>query len=155
MIALFVQDQVLGIAFACIFPLLFVAMWALIGSLLGFLSGWQALARTFPAGPLPRIDMPTAGGLFSTVYMDCWVRYAGVIKATSAPQGLYLSVPFFFRLGHPTLLIPWDQIRVSRTKKWWRTYVVLTLGTDLQVPMRISEGMVRDLGVASTSEDRG
>jgi hypothetical protein len=66
---------------------------------------------------------------------------------TAASDALYLSVLFPFRIGHPPLRIPWDEIRMRRTKFLWRRLVLLTLGNQEQIPMRISERMARNLGI--------
>jgi hypothetical protein len=58
-----------------------------------------------------------------------------------------LSVLFLFRIGHPPLQIPWNEIAVERTKYFWRSYIVLKLGTNERIPVRISERMARNLGV--------
>jgi hypothetical protein len=65
----------------------------------------------------------------------------------AAEDALYLSVLFPFRVGHPPLRIPWNEIKLSRTKRFWFRYVVLTLGNQEHIPMRISERMVRNLGI--------
>jgi hypothetical protein len=54
---------------------------------------------------------------------------------------------FFFRLGHPPLRIPWNEIQFGRTKYFWMSFIVLTLGNEEFIPMRISEGMARKLGI--------
>jgi hypothetical protein len=66
---------------------------------------------------------------------------------TAAEDALYLSVSFMFRIGHPPLCIPWSEITVSRTKRFWRSYVVLTLGNQEGIPFRISERIARKLGI--------
>jgi hypothetical protein len=56
-------------------------------------------------------------------------------------------VIFFLRIGHPPLRIPWNEIQFSRTKYFWRRYVVLTLGDEEKIPMRISQRMAAKLGI--------
>jgi hypothetical protein len=70
-----------------------------------------------------------------------------VIRIIAAEDALYFSVLFLFRVGHPPLRIPWTEIKLSRTKRFWRQYVVLTLGEQEHIPMRISERMARNLGI--------
>ena len=53
----------------------------------------------------------------------------------------------FFRIGHPPLRIPWDEICFSRTRFFMRTYIVLTLGNEERIPMRISQRLARNLGI--------
>jgi hypothetical protein len=56
-------------------------------------------------------------------------------------------VLFLLRIGHPPLRIPWDEIRFSRTNFFFRSYVVLTLGNEEKIPMRIPLRMARNLGI--------
>jgi hypothetical protein len=66
---------------------------------------------------------------------------------TSAEDALYLSILFLFRIGHPPLCIPWKEIQMRRTKFLWFRFVILTLGEQERIPMRISERMARKLGI--------
>jgi hypothetical protein len=79
--------------------------------------------------------------------MRFWGHYSGVIRMTTAEDGLYLSVFLLFRIGHPPLCIPWKEIQFGRTRYFFRRYMVLTLGEQEKIPMRISERMARKLGI--------
>ncbi|MGA3160229.1 MAG: hypothetical protein ABSC77_03355 [Terracidiphilus sp.] len=92
-------------------------------------------------------ETKSAGPYFYTVYMRFWGHYSGIIRMTAASDALYLSVFFPFRIGHPPLCIPWKEITLSRTKRFWFRYVVLTLGDQEKIPMRIPERMARKLGI--------
>jgi hypothetical protein len=74
-------------------------------------------------------------------------NYSSVIHLIAAEDALYLSVLFLFRVGHPPLCIPWKEIQFGRTKFFFRRYIVLTLGEQERIPMRISERMARNLGI--------
>jgi hypothetical protein len=45
------------------------------------------------------------------------------------------------------LRIPWDEISFSRTKYFLRPYIVLTLGGEERISVRISLRMARNLGI--------
>ena len=75
------------------------------------------------------------------------VSYGNVIRMTAAEDALYISVLFLFRIGHPPLCIPWNKIKIARTRFLWMRFVVLTLGGQERIPMRISERMARKLGI--------
>jgi hypothetical protein len=79
--------------------------------------------------------------------MRWWSKYSSAIRLTAAGDALYISILFPLRIGHPPLRIPWDEIRFSRTKFFFRTYIVLTLGNEEKIPMRISLRMARNLGI--------
>ena len=74
-------------------------------------------------------------------------NYGNIIRLTAAEDALYLSILFFFRVGHPPLRIPWNEIQFGRAKFLWLKFVVLTLGNEENIPMRISERMARKLGI--------
>ena len=124
-----------------------IALWCTVCYLIGFITGWHALARRFTRQSEPYGEMRSAGPFFYTVYTRFWSHYSSVIRATAASDALYLSVLFVFRIGHPPLRIPWDEIKLGRTQRFLFTYIVLTLGNQEQIPMRISPRMARNLGI--------
>jgi len=124
-----------------------IAWMALVCFLIGVLSGWHKLSKRFCAQAEPYGDTRCVGPFFYAVQMRLRVNYSCAIRMTAATDALYLSVLLPFRVGHPALCIPWREIQFSRTERFWRRYVVLTLGEQEQVPMRISERMARNLGV--------
>ena len=130
-----------------IIVIIFIAFWCAIGYLVSFLTGWLALARRFKKQSEPYGEIRSAGPFFYTVYMRFWGHYSSVIRLTAASDALYVSILFPFRIGHPPLRIPWDEIRFGRTKFFFRTNIVLTLGNAEKIPMCISLRMARNLGI--------
>jgi len=130
-----------------IIVIIFIAFWCAIGYLVSFLTGWLALARRFKKQSEPYGEIRSAGPFFYAVYMRFWGHYSSVIRLTAASDALYASVLFLFRIGHPPLRIPWDEIRFGRTKFFFRTNIVLTLGNAEKIPMCISLRMARNLGI--------
>lgn len=130
------------------FVLAFFAAWmAVICLLISILTGWHTLAKRFRAQAEPYGETRTVGPLFCTVYMRYWGHYSSCVRLTAAEDALYLSVLFLFRIGHPPLRIPWNEIQFGRDKFLWRHYIVLTLGNEEKIPMRISERMAGKLGI--------
>ena len=80
------------------------------------------------------------------VRMNRW-RYRGVLRITAAADALYLSVATTMRIGHPPLSIPWNEIAFSRTSFLFTRFVVLTLGREERIPLRIPESAARKLGI--------
>ena len=130
-----------------IIVIIFIAFWCAIGYFVSFLTGWLALARRFKKQSEPYGEIRSAGPFFYTVYMRFWGHYSSVIRLTAASDALYVSILFPFRIGHPPLRIPWDEIRFGRTKFFFRTFVVLTLGNQEKIPLRIPLRMARNLGI--------
>lgn len=125
----------------------FIALWCGSCFLVSVMTGWFALAPRFKQQSAPYGEIKTAGPFFYGVYMRFWGHYSSVIRLTAAVDALYASVLFPFRIGHPPLRIPWDEIKLGRTNWFFRTYVVLTLGNEEMIPMRISQRMARNLGI--------
>ena len=133
--------------FPPLFPIIFIAAWVLVCLLIGSMSGWLALAARFRQQSDPCGETRTAGPWFYAVYMRFWTHYSSIVRITAAEDALYLSVLLLFRMGHSPLRIPWSEIRLSQTKYFWRRYVVLTLGLQESIPLRISERMARNLRI--------
>ncbi len=122
-------------------------LWCAICYFVSFVAGWYSLSKRFRAQAEPYGDMKTAGPFFYTVYVRFWGHYNSTIRMTAAADALYLSVLFFFRIGHPPLRIPWNEIQMSKTTYFFRPYVVLTLGEQERIPMRIPMRMAKNLGI--------
>ncbi|HEU5350230.1 MAG TPA: hypothetical protein VFU55_01430 [Terracidiphilus sp.] len=130
-----------------ILPLFFVAVWVLALTFSSVLSGWFTLANHFRSNLDPSGETRTASPFFSTVYFRYWTHYSGVVRLITAADGLYLSVFFLFRPGHPRLRIPWNEIRFSQTRRFFMNYAVLTLGNEEQIPLRITQRLAARLGI--------
>jgi hypothetical protein len=131
----------LGIALFCV---IFVCA---VGFLISLQSGWFSLGRRFKRQSDPYGDTKSAGPFFYTVYMRWWSKYSSVIRLTAADDALYVSILFPLRVGHPPLRIPWAEIQFARTRFFFRTYLMLTLGNEEKIPMRIPLRMARNLGI--------
>jgi hypothetical protein len=89
----------------------------------------------------------SAGPFPYTVYTRYWSHYSFIIRMTAAEDALYLSVLLILRIGHPPLRIPWNEIQLSKTTYFMQPLILLTLGEQERIPMRISERMARKLGI--------
>ncbi len=133
---------------ACLgLAVLFIALWCAVSFLISYIGGWFALSKRFKRQSEPYGETKSAGPFFYTVYMRWWGHYSSVVRLTAASDALYASVLFPFRVFHPPLRIPWDQIQFGRAKYFFRNYIVLNLGTEERIPMRISSRMARNLGI--------
>jgi len=126
---------------------LFAILWSAFGFFTSYISGWLLLSRSFTSGTLPQGDTQTAGPFLTRIYLRFWAQYGGVTRLTTVEDGLYLSVVLLFRVGHPPLRIPWNEISVGRTRYMFQRFVVLTLGRRQQIPMRITDSMALKLGI--------
>jgi hypothetical protein len=133
--------------------ILFAIFWCFICFVTSFMSGWLTLSRRFRKQSEPYGATMSVGPLFYTVYTRYWAHYSSIIRMTAAEDGLYLSVLFLYRVAHPPLCIPWNEVKISKKKFVWRWYVVLTLGEQERIPLRITQRMARKLGILDRLPD--
>ena len=131
---------------------LFAAVFSIAGFVSSMLAGWYALSKRFRALSEPCGPTKSAGPFAYGVKMR-WTNYANVVRLVAAEDALYISIVFPLRFSHPPLRVPWQEIKLGRTKVLWRRYVVLTLGDQERIPMRISEQMARKLGILEKLPD--
>lgn len=105
------------LAFVVIFPL----FWSAIIFLISRLGGWGSMAEAYA------YHEPHTAHCFSmqSAVLRLSANYNGILKICADDQGLYFSVFFFFRPGHPPFFVPWDEI--SGTKKQYFLYPVVDL----------------------------
>ena len=83
-------------------------------TLISRLGGWAKLARAY------RFDGDFRGKIwrFESVKMRMGAGYNNCVNIGTNEQGLYLSVFFLCRPGHPSLFIRWSEITVQEKKRW-------------------------------------
>jgi len=123
------------------------AWWVLICFSCSALTGWMKLSKRFRAESEPTGPISSVGPFPYSIYMRYWSHYSCLVRITAAEDGLYLSMLLPFRAFHPPLRIAWSEVRFGREKFFFRTYVSLLLGAQEQIPLRMTEGMARKLGI--------
>ena len=96
----------------------FVAMWCGISGLLSWIGGWHALARKYKS------RKESSGKRFSFVSMGLGrgfgpVSYRSCLFVRIDPVGLSISVFPLFRLLHPRLYIPWNDVADCRKERFF------------------------------------
>ena len=77
------------------------------------MTGWHALAKRFPAASEPaNVNKRQNGGVGSIGL----VQMRNLLRAAATNEGLYLAFPKILSAGHPPLLIPWPQLRITNDK---------------------------------------
>src|SRR5689334_126791 len=98
------DDKWLALLIPLGFVIFFPLFWMAIGVLIS-LSGWHSLAAQYPQ---PR---PFAGQYATFRSGNVGIsRYNHVLKVGADSDGLWLAVIFLFRVGHPPLFFPWDEL---------------------------------------------
>ena len=132
-------DPPLIVALALLPIVVFPVFWCLIVLLLSYVSGWQRLSRVYASDVPPhgKAFFRQSGGVGVASYRNC-------LTVQVAPEGLFLSVPFIFRIGHKTLLIPWHAIHSQETVRFlWLEAVGFQVGEPsmgrIKLPRQILE----------------
>ena len=96
--------------FVLSFAAYFIALWTMVGFVIGQISGWAVLSRRFR----DRAAFHSYQWRFESARMrTLWGNYHNVLKFGADETGLYMSVLLPFRVGHAPLFIPWAEIQVS------------------------------------------
>ena len=82
-------------------------------------------------------------------------NYGNCLTVGAGYQGLYLSVLFLFRSGHPPLLIPWSDISVRTEKGRWFSWTEFRFSRAPSIPLRVSERLGQWLTSHASSMGQG
>ena len=116
----------------------FVGVWVVAVVLVSLLSGWWGLAEQYRT----ETPFPARMRRFQRGQMRWRTNYGNILTVVSDSRGLYLSVMFLFRLGHPPLFISWADISFEDPNLWlFFSMQRLRLGPD-RIPLRLRESLV-------------
>jgi len=92
------------------FPVVFITIWSFVCAIIAATAGWGAMAARYPAHPGFRgAELPS--GHANRIGI---ASYRGVLSFEAAPEGLVVRVMRLFPF-HPTLLVPWRALRLTRS----------------------------------------
>jgi hypothetical protein len=116
-----------------IIPCYALALWLLVSAVISFTGGWATLATRF------RLKVPFMGGRWTgqSGQMRWIASYGNCLTVGGNAQGLYLATMLLFRFRHPPLLIPWEEVRVSRRQIMFLRYVRFGLGREIDIPLHL------------------
>jgi len=128
-----------------VFPLFFGALWCVVCALLSYIGGWATLANQF------RWQSAFVGDRwrFQSGQMRWNVNYGNCLTVGGNPQGLYLAVLPLFRFRQPPLLIPWEEVTVTRRRFLLLQWVRFELGNELHIPLSIRPKLAERLQFAA------
>lgn len=131
--------------FPYLFPFLFAAMWVVVCQLISLIGGWRELAKEY------HTEHPFSGELFrfQSAQMRGKMNYNNCLTVGANVEGLYLSVLFVFRLGHPPLFIPWSDVSGTIEKRRWFSRLRLKFERCPSVPLVISKRLGERISHAS------
>jgi hypothetical protein len=132
--------------FPIYFPLFFIAMWIAITTLLGFLSGWFLLMKTYPDRPeTPLQSFPMQSGSMNVVGMR------SALTLSPCPSGLRLGM---MRLLGPfcrDFLVPWDEISIIRKERFYRKVAEFSFGRPVIGTLTVSADVADRLARSARS----
>jgi hypothetical protein len=98
-----------------IFPLLFVGFWSAVCLLLSKIGGWSTLTQRYGSTAAFQGELKR----FQSATLRYSVGYNGCLTIGVNEGGLYLSILFLFRPGHPSLFIPWADVSTPAERRVW------------------------------------
>src|SRR6185436_11488304 len=81
-------------------------MWCAVVALIASLGGWPSLAREY--GTATAFTGTRWGS--ETAWLRGWTRYKSCLTVGVDASGLFVAPFVLFRLRHPPLLIPWEDV---------------------------------------------
>ena len=128
------MDALNPVVFApLLFLIAFPVFWCGIVWVLAHSGGWARLGQHYATHQTPR------GAPFRWQSASVgWVAYNHVLRVDAAHEGLFLSMPWPFRVGHPPLFIPWTAVHdPTEQRMFWLRFVRFTVGSPPLVRMRL------------------
>lgn len=125
-------------------PLLFIVGWVASLQLLSTLGGWRHLGKKYSAqerftGEKWHMQSLSLG----------WVNYSGCITLGASPSHMYMAVIAVFKVAHPDLLVPWDEIEGRETKGIIFQYVDIRFRGVPQIKLKLFKKQADLLEVAA------
>ena len=135
-----------AIVLLIVFVVLFPATWVSSMYLIAAVGGWRELARVY------RTDAPMA---VTREWRNRYGRmrygtgYNGCLNIAANPMGLQLSLWRIFRPAHPTLFIPWSDIRTEPVRGTFFESIRFSFaraGTTLLLKRSLADEIVHSAG---------
>jgi len=115
------------------YAIFFLVFWLLLNFIVSRLTGWARIASHYR----------NVGGFtgkvwrFQTITTRRGMAYKGNMNVGADSRGLYLSLFFFFRFGHPPVFVPWGDITVTEKQISKSRMLELRFRKTEDLPVRI------------------
>ena len=116
-----------------ILPTYLIGLWLLISAIVSYIGGWFSLSRAFCAPD----EFKGPKWKFQSGRMRWGTNYGSILTLGANQDGLYLAVMPLFRFMHPHLLVPWNEIKVRRSKGRLFEYVTFLMGHEVSIPLKV------------------
>jgi len=142
-------DETLLRWFPYAFPFLFIGMWVIVTTMLGFMSGWFNLQQWYPADGDEEPLLKLRGQSGS---MGLGVSLSGCLVLRSYRSGLGLAIWRIFGPFQKPLLIPWRDIKAAEKRYFFFMNMVrLDFGNPSNGKLTIRAGVWQRLVNAANS----
>ncbi len=130
---------------AIILPIYAVTLWTGISFLIAKIGGWRLLARRF------RLNSTFVGEKWSmqSAAMRFGVSYNNCLAVGANNMGLFVRPMTLFRLWHPPLFVPWNEVRVFPKKRWLWDFMEYRLGSEEQIPFTVRVKLAQKIQAAA------
>jgi hypothetical protein len=132
--------------FPLYFPLFFLVMWIIVTTLLGVLSGWFVLMRTYP----DREGVPLQSFSWQSGSMNL-VSMRSILKLSPCASGLRLGIMRLFGPFCRDFLVPWDEVSVVRKDRFFMKVAQISFGRPAIGKLTISADVADRLARAASS----
>jgi hypothetical protein len=127
------------------FALFFVLLWLAVTTILGFISGWFVLMKSYP----DRSENPLRSFARQSGYMGL-VSMRSILNLSVCPSGLRLGMMRIFGVFCRDFFVPWNAISVTRKDRvFWKEAKISfgqpALGT-LTIPAEVADRLARAAG---------
>jgi hypothetical protein len=117
----------------------FVMLWLAVSYTIALVAGWRRLRQHYATSSFDGPSFPSAGYVGPSRYRG------GALIVGATPAGLYLNVAAPFRIGAGPVLVPWQEIRVSKPGNDLMSTVTFELpeaGTRLRVAGDVADRLL-------------
>lgn len=125
----------------------FVAFWCAICFVLSLIGGWHSLAQHY------RLNGAFAGKRWHLRSGSLrLVNYGNCLTLGADSTGLFMSILFPFRIGHPPLHIPWSEVSAESYRLFFFPRVKFHFKQEPTVSFKLSKGLASELASASSGQ---
>ena len=116
--------------------LLFIILWIGVCKILSAIGGWRMLAWHYRSNS----DFDGQKLWFKSAGLRRWINYNNCITVGANKYGLYLAILPIFRIGHPPLFFPWQDISTEvGSRRFFGNFVKFTFDKQPEVPVLFPE----------------
>lgn len=136
-----------GAGLAALIVGLAVFSWVVTGIAVSRMSGWHRLAERFAFEG----DFPASRWRFKSATARYGTNYNNCLTIAADAAGFYMAMPIFFRIGHPPLFIPWNEITILRGRVLYWKVVRIQFGRDEPITLGFREDFAEEIRRAAGS----